>query len=121
MAKMTIVGSADYNRKDNRTEIPIIVAFGDKQYQTLDWGFGGFRIGDYEGELKPEDEFTVDGLGMVDGDVFAVRIDCRVARRLGQQMGAGFIALSSDAYDLLEALMMRRKKFLEKLKMRSGS
>ncbi|PPR60058.1 MAG: hypothetical protein CFH04_01836, partial [Alphaproteobacteria bacterium MarineAlpha3_Bin3] len=29
--------------------------------------------------------------------------------------------LSSDAYDLLEALMMRRKKYLEKLKIRSGS
>ena len=82
---------------------------------------GVFRIGEYEGEWKPDDEFTVDGLGMVDGDVFAVRIDCRVARRLGQQMGAGFLQLSSDAYDLLEALMMRRKKFLEKLKMRSGS
>ena len=121
MAKMTIVGSADYNRKDNRTEIPIIVAFGNMQCQTLDWGFGGFRIGDYEGELKPGDEFTIDGLGMVDGDVFAVRIDCRVVRRLGRQLGVGFLALSSDAYDLLEALMMRRKKYLEKLKLRSES
>ena len=123
MAKMTIVGAADYNRKDHRIEIPIIVAFGDQQYQTLDWGMGGFRIGDYEGELKPEDELIVDGLGMVDGDLFAVRIDCLVARRLGQQLGVGFVGLSSDAYDLLEALMMRRRKFLEKLKskMRSGS
>jgi len=118
---MTFVGGGDYNRKDHRIEIPIIVAFGDKQYQTLDWGMGGFRIGDYEGELRPDDEFTVDGVGMVDGDIFVVHIDCRVARRLGQQLGAGFIGLSSDAYDLLEALMMRRKKFLEKLKMRSGS
>jgi hypothetical protein len=117
---MTVVGAADYNRKDNRIEIPIIVSFEEKQYQTLDWGMGGFRIGDYDGELKPEDEFTVDGVGMVGGDVFGVRIDCRVARRLGQQLGAGFIALSSDAYDLLEALMMRRKKYLEKLKKRSG-
>ena len=123
MAKMTIVGAADYNRKDHRIEIPIIVAFGDQQYQTLDWGMGGFRIGDYEGELKPEDELIVDGLGMVDGDLFAVRIDCLVARRLGQQLGVGFVGLSSDAYDLLEALMMRRRKYLEKLKskMRSGS
>ena len=121
MAKMTVVGSADYNRKDNRIEIPIIVSFGDKQYQTLDWGFGGFRVGDYDGELRPGDEFTVDGLGLVGGHVFGVRIDCLVARRLGQQLGAGFVELSSNAYDLLEALMMRRKKFLEKLKMRSES
>ena len=123
MAKMTIVGAADYNRKDHRIEIPIIVAFEDRHFQTLDWGMGGFRIGDYEGELKPEDELIVDGLGMVDGDLFAVRIDCLVARRLGQQLGVGFVGLSSDAYDLLEALMMRRRKFLEKLKskMRSGS
>ena len=117
---MTIVGSADYNRKDNRIEIPIIVAFEGKRYQTLDWGFGGFRIGGYQGELKPGDRFTVDGVGLVDGDVFGVRIDCRVVRRLGQQMGLGFLELSSDAYDLLEALMMRRRKFLEKLKLRSG-
>ena len=48
----------------------------------LDMGLGGFRIGDYEGELMPGTEFLVDGLGMTEEVIIAVRIDCAVACRL---------------------------------------
>lgn len=46
MAQTTIVGGADYNRKDNRTEISIIVAFGDKQYHNWigEWAVSGLAI-----------------------------------------------------------------------------
>lgn len=122
MAKMTVVGSAAYNRKDNRAEMRANVSFEGETYQTIDLGFGGFRIDGYGGELKPGDEFTLDGIGPGDGEVFAVRVNCLVARRLGSQLGAGFTELSSEAYDILEALLMRRKKFFEKLrsKQRAG-
>ena len=79
-------------------------------------GLGGFRIGDYEGELMPGTEFLVDGLGMTEEDIIAVRIDCTVARRLGKQLGAGFVELDSQSYDVIDALMMRKKKFFEKMK-----
>ena len=79
-------------------------------------GLGGFRIGDYEGELMPGTEFLVDGLGMTEEDITAVRIDCTVARRLGNQLGAGFVELDSQSYDVIDALMMRKKKFFEKMK-----
>ena len=116
MAKMTIVGSAAYNRKDNRAEVHANVSFGGETYQTIDMGLGGFRIDGYAGELKPGDEFVLDGIGPGDEEVFAVRVDCLVARRLGSQLGAGFAGLSSDAYDIIDALLMRRKKFFAKLR-----
>ena len=62
MAKMTIVGSAAYNRKDNRAEVHANVSFGGKTYQTIDLGLGGFRIDGYEGELKPGQEFVLEGI-----------------------------------------------------------
>lgn len=121
MAKMTIVGHAAYQRKNNRIAVPVInVGFRDESYATIDWGLGGFRIAEYEGELKLDEEFVVDGIGPGDQDeLLAVRIESRVARRLDDQLSVAFITLSGDAYDILEALMMRRKKFLEKLKMKS--
>ena len=79
-------------------------------------GLGGFRIGDYEGELMPGTEFLVDGLGMTEEDIIAVRIDCAVACRLGNKLGAGFVELDSQSYDVIDALMMRKKKFFEKMK-----
>lgn len=122
MAKMTIVGSAAYNRKDNRAEVHANVSFGGKTYQTIDLGLGGFRIDGYEGELMPGQEFVLEGIGPGDDEVFAVFVNCLVARRLGSQLGVGFVELSSEAYDILDALLMRRKKFFEKLrsKQRSG-
>lgn len=116
MAKMTIVGDVAYNRKDNRVEVQANVSFEDKTYQMIDLGFGGFRIDGYGGELKPGQEFVLDGIGPGDEEIFMVRINCLVARRLGNQLGVSFTELSSDAYDILEALLMRRKKFFEKLR-----
>jgi hypothetical protein len=118
VAKTTIMGSADYSRKDNRIEVPITIAFEGETCQTVDWGLGGFRVDGYKGDLRAHSEFTVDGLGPGDGDVFGVRIDCEAIRVSDDQLAASFKELSSEVYDLLEALMMRRKKYFEKLKKR---
>ena len=121
MATKRIVGHAAYQRKNNRIAVPVInVGFLNRSYSTLDWGFGGFRIAGYEDDLKLDDEFLVDGIGPGDQEeLLAVRIDCRVARRRDDQLGVAFITLGGDSYDILEALMMRRKKFLEKMKMKT--
>ena len=113
---MSIVGHTAYNRKDNRAEVVANVSIEGETYQTIDLGLGGFRIDGYGGELKPGDEFLLEGIGPADEEVFAVRVDCLVARRLGNQLGAGFVELTSEAYDILDALLMRRKKFLAKLR-----
>ena len=52
------------------------------------------------------------------GLIFVVRVDCEAIRIRNGEMAASFVELTSDAYDILEALMMRRQKPLEKLKAR---
>ena len=111
-----VAGTTDYNRKDNRVETPAYVSFEGNTYQTVDIGLGGFGIANYEGELMTGQEFMVDGLGLEEDNLVAVRLDCTVARRLGNQMGVGFIELDSLSYDVIDALIMRRKKFFEKMR-----
>ncbi len=119
MAKSTIMGKADYNRKDNRIEDPAIYFLieGDLLI-TLDWGLGGFRVENYQGTIKGGDEFLIEGIGPNPGLIFVVRVDCEAIRVRNGEMAASFVELTSDAYDILEALMMRRQKPLEKLKAR---
>ena len=114
-----VVGTThEHHRKDNRLEVAACISFEGNVYKILDIGFGGFGVGEYEGELMPGTEFLVDGLGPDEDNIIAVRIDCHVARRLGNQLGVGFNELDSLSYDVLDALMMRRKKFFEKMKNR---
>ena len=119
MAKQSFIGSADYNRKNNRIEEPAIyfVIEGDLLL-TLDWGLGGFRVKDYEGSILDGREFLIEGIGPNPGLIFVVRVDCEAIRVRDGELAANFIELTSDAYDILEALMMRRQKPLEKLKAR---
>ena len=119
MAKQAFIGSADYNRKDNRIEEPAIYFLieGDLLV-TLDWGLGGFRVGNYEGSIRDGDEFLIEGIGPNPGLIFVVRVDCEAVRIRDGELAATFVELTSDAYDILEALMMRRQKPLEKLKAR---
>ncbi len=119
MAKQAFIGSADYNRKNNRIEEPAIYLLleGDL-FVTIDWGLGGFRIGNYEGTIRDGHEFLIEGIGPNPGLIFVVRVDCEAIRIRDGEMAASFVELTSDAYDILEALMMRRKMPLEKLKAR---
>ena len=63
-------------------------------------------------------EFLIEGIGPNPGLIFIVRVDCEAVRVKDGELAATFAELSSDAYDILEALMMRRQKPLEKLKER---
>ena len=119
MAKQSFIGSADYNRKNNRIEEPAIyfVIEGDLLL-TLDWGLGGFRVGNYEGSIKNGQGFLIEGIGPNPGLIFVVRVDCEAIRIKEGELAATFVELTSEAYDILEALMMRRQKPLEKLKAR---
>ena len=107
-----------YHRRNQRVAVPAIkLAFRGQRYQTVDWGLGGFRIDTYDGKLKKDEEFVVDGIGPADEDeLIPIHIVSRAVRRNREEFSAAFTALSSDAYEIIEALMLRRKKVLEKLK-----
>ena len=119
MAKKVVVGQAAYHRKDNRIAVPIAVSFDGDRHQTLDWSLGGFRVQGYKGKLLPGQEFDLDGVGFSVDEVYSLIINCRVVRSFEGQLAAAFVELSPQAYDALEALMMRRKKFFEKLKLKT--
>jgi len=119
VSRRSVIGkSKPYERKNRRVEVPTVnIAFRGKTYQTLDWGLGGFRINNFKDTMKKDEEFILDGIGPADEtEVLAVRIPCRAIRRNKYELSCAFVALSSEAYDIIEALMLRRKKFLEKLK-----
>ncbi len=109
-----------YQRRNNRVEVPAInVSFGGQRYQTVDWGLGGFRIDAFHGKLRKDEEFVLDGIGPADEDeLMPIHIVCRAVRRNREEFSATFTELSSDAYEKIEALMLHRKKVLEKLKTR---
>ena len=119
MTESNFPGKNIHDRKNNRfEEIVIIISIEDKAYQTLDWSLGGFRIGGYEGNIRANSEFMINGIGPDLKTVFAIRVDCKAIRITNDRLSASFIELESDVYDILEALMLRREKLLEKLKAR---
>ena len=117
MAESGFSGNVSHKRKDNRIEeTVIIISIEDETYRTLDWRFGGFRIGGYEGTIRADAEFMVTGIGPDLDNIFDVRVDCQAVRVADDRLSASFIEIDGDVYDLLEALMARREKPLEKLK-----
>jgi len=119
MARRVVVGQGAYQRKDNRIAVPIAVSFDGNRLMTLDWSLGGFRVQGYKGKLLAEQEFELDGIGFNVEEVYALIIRCRVVRSFEGQVAAAFVELSPQAYDALEALMMRRKKYFEKMKLKT--
>ena len=119
MARRSVIGkSKPYERKNRRVEVPAIdLEFRGKRYRTLDWGLGGFRIDHFKDPMKKDEEFMLEGIGPADEDeLLAVRIPCRAVRRNKHELSCAFVVLGSEAYDIMEALILRRAKVLEKLK-----
>ena len=110
--------SVPYHRRNQRVAVPAInLSFRGRRYQTVDWGLGGFKIDTYDGKLKKDEEFTVDGIGPADEDgLMSVHIVCRAVRRNNEEFSGAFTELKDNAYEILEALMLRQKKYLEKMK-----
>lgn len=112
-------GHADHHRKDVRIEdIVIIISIEDEAYETIDWSFGGFKIGGYRGNILTNSEFMIDGVGPDLDTIFAVRVDCKAIRVADGMLSASYVEIDSDVFDVLEALMTRRQTALEKVKKR---
>jgi len=114
-----VYGIGAHHRKDVRVEdVVIIISIEDEPFETLDWSFGGFRVGGYRGSITNNAEFLVNGIGPDLDTMFAVRVDCKAIRVTDDRLSASFVEISSDVYDVLEALMTRRQKALDRLKAR---
>jgi len=114
-AYTTVDGHSVHNRRRNqRVVVPVIrIAIGGQVYTTVDWGLGGFLVAPYTGPLKPDQEFAVSAIGPGDGELVPLAIRARAVRVARNSLAAAFVELGDKAFNFLEALMMRRRKFLE--------
>lgn len=115
MARSTSTSSnrAAQQRRNQRIVVPVIrLTFDGRIYQSVDWSLGGFLIEPYVGTMLADREFMVDGIGPGDGDLIKLPIRARVVRNSRGRLAASFVDLSDSAFEILEALMMRRRKYL---------
>ncbi len=89
-------------------------SFNGVNHKVIDIGFGGLRVDEYDGGSTQGEEFIIDGLGITEENLIAVHLECTVAHRLGDQLGIAFVKLDTQVYDVLDAIMMRRKKYFNK-------
>ena len=113
MAKRKVVGHfTNEARKDRRYEFPLRLTIENTQYTTLDWGFGGFRVTGYEGELRREAEFTVTSIAGLTTGGKAVRAMAEVIHYNpgSKELSCRFINLDDAAFDELNKAVTRRVK-----------
>lgn len=104
---------ATHKRRNNRIAVPTIgIVFEERVHHSVDWSLGGFLVEPYGGGLLPGDEFLVTGIGPPDDTINRVSIVARVVRVRSGRLAAEFAGLDAQAFDLLEALMMRRHRYL---------
>ncbi|MSO92220.1 MAG: PilZ domain-containing protein [Rhodospirillales bacterium] len=96
-------------RRDTRIESPIIrIRIEGQSYRTVNWSLGGVLIAAYDGSLREGNEFTVTGIGLEHGGLVAVMVPTRAVRVRDGFLAACFTELDGRAYDVLEALLMKR-------------
>ena len=99
-----------HERKDRRNEKPIQVKIDGVVYHTLDWSFGGIRVGGYEGGLQPEWETRIEAVGLETGPLVAINLLARVVwvKPMSQEIAIAFDGLPERAYNVFEGLTMNR-------------
>ena len=111
---MAVTGITSKNsRKDIRKSEPVLtIAFDGKRYETLDWGFGGFKLKRYEGKLKREDEIIVTHLALPSGTGIAARAKALVLRNntVKKELSCTFEGLDDNIFDFIEKVSLRRLK-----------
>jgi hypothetical protein len=108
-------GRATQNqRRNQRVVVPVLrLAIGGQVHVSADWSLGGFMIEPYAGPLLPLEEFTIEAMGPGDGEMMPLATKARVARVIGKRLAGKFVELDDKAFAFLEALMTRRRKYLE--------
>ncbi|MBL6934129.1 MAG: hypothetical protein ISR48_01835 [Alphaproteobacteria bacterium] len=113
MAKRKVVGHFSKEaRKDRRYEFPLRVTIAGTQYTTLDWGFGGFRVTGYEGDLRRDNEFMVTCIAGPTSEGTTVRALAVVVHFSleAKELSCSFLDLDDAAFDELNKAVTRRLK-----------
>lgn len=84
-------------------------------HTSVDWSLGGFQVEDYAGDLQPGTDVPVVAAGPEDGPLMPIGARVRVARIKDGQLAATFIEMDARTFDLLEAMMLRRRQYLASL------
>lgn len=104
-------GAPVQRRRDQRMVVPVIRLEVDRNlYQSIDWSLGGIRFEPYYGGLQTGNMFTVTGLGPGDGEPVPVTVRAQAIRVHAGRVAARFMELDERAYNVLEALIMRRRR-----------
>lgn len=102
-----------HHRRDKRiSNPPIRVAIDGEVYPTVDWSFGGVLVRCDRMKLRVGDQVRVTGLGPAEGRLLQVDVATRAVRVEDGFVAVEFLELSTRAYAVLEALMMRRGRIL---------
>ena len=96
-------------RRNTRVESPVLrIQIEGRSYRTVNWSLGGVLIAAYEGGLVEGDSFTIAGIGLEQGGFVGVSVPARVVRIKDGHLAGCYSELGGRAYDVLEALLMRR-------------
>lgn len=103
-------------RRNQRVIVPVLrFLLEGEPYASLDWSLGGFQIENYAGSLRHGDDFPIPAAGPEGGPIMPVGLRARVARLKDGRLAATFIEMDGRAFDLLEAMMLRRRQYLASL------
>ena len=98
----------------------------DQPLVSVDWSLGGLQAEPYAGTLRPGADFSISAIGPGAGALscashatrvrlMPVGIRARVVRIEKGVLAALFVELDARAFDVLEAMMLRRRQYLASL------
>ena len=103
-------------RRTQRVVMPVLrFLLGGHIYTSVDWSLGGFQIEGYAGDLCPGTDVAVAAAGPEDAPLMPIGARARIARLKDGLLAATFIEMDGRAFDLLEAMMLRRRQYLASL------
>ena len=103
-------------RRTQRVVMPVLRFLLEGQvHASVDWSMGGFQVEGYAGDLRPGTDVPVVAAGPEDSPLMPIGARVRVARIKDGRLAATFIEMDDRAFDLLEAMMLRRRQYLASL------
>ena len=103
-------------RRTQRLVMPTLRFILDGRiHASVDWSLGGFQIEGYAGDLAPGAETPIVAAGPEEGTLMPIGARARVLRIQDGLLAAAFIEMDERAFDLLEAMMLRRRQYLASL------
>ncbi|MBT5373244.1 MAG: hypothetical protein HOI33_08280 [Rhodospirillaceae bacterium] len=109
---MAVIGKKrPHIRKDHRQTEPVLrLTIANKAFETIDWGFGGFRLRGVNGKIKHGDEITVTRITPPGTNGTPVNVKVSVIRYnpVKKELSCEIPVLGEKAYEIFESILMRR-------------